>query len=356
VQLDTFDFDLPPAAIAQRPLGQRDAARLLVVDQTGGGFDDRSVADLPALLRAGDVVVLNETRVLPARLELRKPTGGRVEVFLLEPLSDDTNRWEALVRPSRRVPPGSTLVMEAGSDDGPVIVVDEDLGEGRRIVRPAGATSLLALAEAAGSVPLPPYITERIDDPNRYQTVYAKTASSVAAPTAGLHFTDALLAACEASGAELHRLELSVGLGTFRPIVVDDIREHDMHAERYRVPESTWHAVQRAKQHGGRVVAIGTTTVRALESAATTDCLEGSTNLFISPGYSWKVVDALMTNFHLPKSSLLVMLGAFMGERWRDAYERALANGYRFLSFGDAMFVERADAVQRVGFVKGSDG
>lgn len=336
MKLDSFDYELPAGAIAQRPLAKRDDARLLVVDRAEGGHDNRTVAELPTLLRAGDVVVLNETRVLPARLELRKETGGRVEVFLLEPTVDDPDKWQALVRPSRRVPPNTNLFVE-GQTGEPVVIVDDDLGEGRRIVRPAAEQSLRSLAEVAGSVPLPPYITERIDDPDRYQTVYAQNASSVAAPTAGLHFTDELLAACRASDAELCRVELSVGLGTFRPIVVDDIREHDMHAERYRVPAATWDAVQSAE----RVVAIGTTTVRALESAAATGRLDGSTDLFISPGYSWQVVDALMTNFHMPKSSLLVMLAAFMGEQWRETYRHALAEDYRFLSFGDAMFVER---------------
>lgn len=351
MQLQAFDYDLPATAIAQRPLERRDDARLLVVGQAAGTYDDRTVAQLPSLLRDGDVVVLNETRVLPARLRLRKPTGGKVEVFLLEPTAPDgaadaMATWEALVRPSRRVAPGSALILDdgldadAGADAAPVLIVDDDLGEGRRVVRPTGEQSIRSLAEAAGSVPLPPYIAEEIDDPDRYQTVYAQQASSVAAPTAGLHFTEAVLAECEATGAELHRVELAVGLGTFRPILVDDISEHDMHAERYRVPESTWTAVQNAK----RVVAVGTTTVRALESAATSGTLQGSTDLFISPGYQWKVVDALMTNFHMPKSSLLVMLAAFMGDGWTDAYERALAGGYRFLSFGDAMFVERAAA------------
>lgn len=348
MQLDAFDYDLPATAIAQRPLDQRDDARLLVIGGSPATYGDLSVSELPSLLRSGDVVVMNETRVLPARLQLHKSTGGKVEVFLLEPVvagQEADGAWHALVRPSRRVPPATELFAAAAPDAEPAVVVDDDLGEGRRVVRPAGPQSLRELAQATGSVPLPPYITEAIDDPDRYQTVYARQPSSVAAPTAGLHFTEALLDACGATGAELHRVELSVGLGTFRPILVDDIRDHDMHAERYRVPESTWAAVQRAP----RVIAIGTTTVRALESAATRGELEGSTDLFISPGYEWKVVDALMTNFHMPKSSLLVMLAAFMGDGWKAAYDRALAHDYRFLSFGDAMFVERANLEDGAG-------
>lgn len=330
-----FDYDLPPAAIAQEPLIERDAARLLVATDPTTHL---AVSDLPLLLQAGDVIVVNDTRVLPARLHLQKATGGKVEVFLLNAIDDDPNgSWRALVRPSRRVQPGTDLFLAADATT-PVVRVGEDHGEGRRTVTPLEASSGLAeLATAHGDVPLPPYITQTLADPDRYQTVYSARSSSVAAPTAGLHFTPDLMKRCEAAGADIHRVELAVGLGTFRPITVEDVADHRMHAERYTIPASTWDACQQA----ARVIAIGTTSVRALETAAATGSLSGESELFISPGFDWQVVDALLTNFHMPKSSLLVMLAAFAGDRWRDLYAAALADGYRFLSFGDAMFVER---------------
>ena len=338
MRLSSFDYELPEAQIAQAPLADRSSARLLV------GSDPvrhRRVTDLPELLGPGDVIVVNNTRVLPARLRLHKSTGGAVEVFLLSPV--DGTHWEALVRPSRRVADGTLLFDD---DDVARVQVVGDRGEGRRVVAPApqsgsvdaDVVSLLDHAMAQGEVPLPPYIETTLDDPDRYQTVYADRVGSVAAPTAGLHFTDALLDECRAVGAEIHSVELQVGIGTFRPIVVDDVSEHTMHAERYVVPDATWDACAVAN----RVIAVGTTSVRALETAAATGERTGSSELFISPGFDWQVVDALLTNFHLPKSSLLVMLAAFCGERWRDLYTSALAEGYRFLSFGDAMFVERA--------------
>lgn len=341
-----FDYALPPESIAQVPIADRSAARMLVA---GEPVQHRTVADLPELVGPGDVVVVNNTRVLPARLKLRKATGGQVEVFLLAPIGDGA--WEALVRPSRRVPEGTELFASDapskndglsendGAEAEPVVTVHADRGEGRRVVAPATGSAMLDLAAQVGAVPLPPYITEQLDDPDRYQTVYAENPASVAAPTAGLHFTPEVLAACEKSGAQIVPVELQVGIGTFRPITATDISEHHMHAERYIVPESTWQACASAE----RVIAVGTTSVRALESAAATGELTGDTELFIHPGYEWSVVDALLTNFHMPRSSLLVMLSAFCGPRWRELYELAVTEGYRFLSFGDAMFVERSD-------------
>ncbi len=328
------DYELPPAAIAQVPAEPRDSARLLIDNGPGLAPRHGTIVDLPSLVRPGDVVVLNTTRVLPARLLLTKPTGGTVEVLLLEPVDPDERCWSALVRPSRKVAPGT--VLSAGDDL--TVVVDDDLGEGRRRVRlelPPGGLLLDALA-AHGAVPLPPYITTPLADPERYQTTYAVEPGSVAAPTAGLHLTPAVLDAVRMAGAAVAPVELIVGLGTFRPIAADRVEDHQMHAERYRVPETTMQACLEAD----RVVAIGTTTVRALESAHATGELSGRTELFIHGDRGFGLVGALMTNFHQPRSSLLVLVDAFVGPRWRALYDEALASGYRFLSFGDAMFLQ----------------
>jgi S-adenosylmethionine:tRNA ribosyltransferase-isomerase len=327
---DAYDYHLPAERIAQVPAEPRDSARLLVAVDDDGSVEHRRVSQLPDLLAPGDLLVVNDTRVIPARLLLEKPTGGRVEVLLLEPAGDG-RRWEALVRPSRRVPPGSVLyragrpVVEAGPDAG--------AGDGRRLVDlcdPAGAAE-------AGQVALPPYVHEPLADPDRYQTVYARTPGSVAAPTAGLHLTPELLGRCQAAGAGLAQVDLAVGLGTFRPITTERVEDHRMHSERYSVSAQTMERCRDA----ARVVAVGTTTVRALESAAATGRLQGRTDLFIRPGFRFRVVDVLLTNFHMPRSSLLVMLAAFAGPRWRRLYELALGEGYRFLSFGDAMIAAR---------------
>ena len=334
VETARFDYELPDAAIAQAPVEPRDAARMLVDGGAAGEPAHRTVADLPGLVGPGDVVVVNTTRVLRARLHLRKQTGGAVEVLLLEPQGD--GRWEALVRPGRRVPPGT--VLGPAEPDGPALEVEvgELLDEGRRLVRLV-TDDVAAALDAHGAVPLPPYITEPLGDPSRYQTVYADQPGSVAAPTAGLHLTDRVLDGIRAAGAQVHGVDLLVGLGTFRPISVDDVEDHEMHTERYEVPEATWAACQ----HADRVVAIGTTTVRALESAAATGQRSGRTDLFLRPGSELAVVDVLLTNFHLPRTTLLALVDAFVGPRWRELYETALAEGYRFLSFGDAMLLER---------------
>jgi S-adenosylmethionine:tRNA ribosyltransferase-isomerase len=329
-----FDYPLPERSIAQRPVEPRDAARLLVDRGPHRDPEHATVADLARFLRPGDVVVVNRTRVLPARLHLRKPTGGHVEVLLLEEAGAD-GWWEALVRPSRRVPVGTCLV--AGDDL--ELEVGDHLPDGRRLVRPE-TSDLHAALDRHGEVPLPPYIHDPIEDPERYQTVYAEHAGSVAAPTAGLHLTPALLDRVASVGAVVVPVDLRVGIGTFRPIVTDRVEDHAMHAERFDVPEETWEACRSAD----RVVAVGTTTVRALESAAALDRRSGRTELFLTPGDRFAVVDVLLTNFHLPRSSLLVLIEAFAGPHWRQLYAAALAEGYRFLSFGDAMLLGRDGA------------
>jgi S-adenosylmethionine:tRNA ribosyltransferase-isomerase len=332
VEAADLDYDLPEAAIAQHPLERRDAARLLVDRGPQRAPEHRTVGDLARLLEPGDLVVVNDTRVRRARLRLRKPTGGAVEVLLLTPTGPPTGAWEALVRPSKRVPSGMLLHGPGGLS----VRAGEDLGDGRRrVVVESGDP------EAVGEVPLPPYITATLDDPERYQTVFARRAGSAAAPTAGLHLTDRVLEACRDRGIAVAPVELVVGLDTFRPIAVDDLDDHPMHSEAYDVPEATWQAVEATRDAGGRVVAVGTTVVRALESVAATGRLAGPTDLFIRPGHQFTAVDRLLTNFHLPRTTLLALVAAFVGDRWRDLYAAALADGYRFLSFGDAMLIGR---------------
>ncbi len=350
MELDRFDYHLPPEAIAQRPAERRSDARMLVALDDTAPPRHGTVADLPALLEPGDLLVVNESRVIPARLRLRKATGGAVEVLLLEPAAGGAGCWEALVRPGRRVAPGTTLFAggspaaevrgapagRRGGHNGQDTGDGYDGGDGRRVVR------LLddALPESQGQLPLPPYIHEPLDDPSRYQTVFARRPGSVAAPTAGLHFDAEIVERCRARGAELATIDLSVGPDTFRPITAARPEDHTMHTERYSVPASTLEACE----HARRVVAVGTTTVRALESAAATGEVCGRTALFIHGRFPFRVVDVLLTNFHLPRSSLLLLVDAFCGERWRTLYDLALAEGYRFLSFGDAMLVSRTTA------------
>lgn len=326
-------YELPDEAIAQTPAEPRDSARMLVDRGPDAEPSHLSVRDLPELLRAGDVLVVNESRVIPARLRLQKSTGGAVEVLLLENDGDgDGATWRALVRPGRRLPPGTVL------DVGDLVVrIGERLeGGARRVV--LEADDVPAALAKHGEVPLPPYITTALVDPERYQTVYANEPGSVAAPTAGLHLTDAVLDEARHRGVEVATVDLHVGLGTFRPVTAERIEDHEVHAERYRVPSATKDAIARAR----RVVAVGTTTVRALESAYTTGEDAGDTRLLIHGDYEWKVVDALLTNFHQPRSTLLLLVEGFVGPRWRDLYASALREGYRFLSFGDAMFLERS--------------
>jgi S-adenosylmethionine:tRNA ribosyltransferase-isomerase len=337
VQTSDFTYDLPEAAIAQHPVEPRDAARLLLADT----LEDRVFADLPDVLDAGDLVVVNRTRVRRARILGRKAgTGGRVEVLLLAPFGDGT--WEALVRPARRLRAGS--VIEAGRLR---IELRADPVEGvARVGLDAGAAPVEDAIHGAGTVPLPPYIHAAPPDPERYQTVYATSLGSAAAPTAGLHFTERVLGRLGERGIDVAAVDLQIGVDTFRPITSERVEDHRMHTEAFTIGEETVAAVAAARRRGGRVVAIGTTVVRSLESAATTDGLvvprAGATDLFVTPGYRFRVVDVLVTNFHVPGSSLVVLIAAFMGDRWREAYRTALARGYRFLSFGDAMIASRA--------------
>lgn len=334
MRLADFDYELPDDRIAQSPIEPRDAARLLV-DRGDRAPEHRRVRDLPEILRPGDLVVVNETKVIPARLTLRRTTGGAAEVLLLEPVDGTRTLWEALIRPAKRLKPGEVLHAPTGEA---VVAIGERTEAGDTFtVRLLGTVDSLDLLARHGEMPLPPYITERLGDPDRYQTVYAREPGSAAAPTAGLHFTPELLVELEQRGIGVAKVELVVGLDTFRPITEDDPLEHRMHTERYRVPEATLTRCRSAE----RVVAVGTTSVRALESAAVTGELEGRTDIFIHRGFDWQIVDLMMTNFHLPRTTLLMMIDAFVGERWRTLYDSALHEHYRFLSFGDAMLLER---------------
>lgn len=327
--LADIDYDLPAQRIAQEPIEPRDAARLLV--DRGDSIEHRRVTDLPSLLQSGDLVIVNDTKVLPARLAVRRSTGGAAEILLLE--ARDDGSWEALARPSKKLMPGDVVSVK-GLD----IEMGEDLGEGRRIIRldPGGADLYTRLAEV-GLPPLPPYIENQIADPSRYQTVYANRPLSAAAPTAGLHFTPAVMDGLAANGIGMATVELAVGLDTFRPVMVERLDDHVMHTEWYRVPDETVAAIGQAE----RVVAIGTTAVRALESWKATGQQLGRSDLFIRRSFDWRVVDVLLTNFHLPQSTLLCLVDAFVGPRWREIYETAIAEEYRFLSFGDAMLLRR---------------
>jgi S-adenosylmethionine:tRNA ribosyltransferase-isomerase len=307
-----LEYELPPELIAQRPAERRDESRLLVYDRSSGDVRHRRFSELPEEL-SGELVVVNQTRVIPARLRLRRPGGGEAEVLLLEKVGPD-GVWEGLARPSKR--------LRAGQQLGPLELL-EPLGEGRWLLRLEGAP--------AGEMPLPPYITEPLDDPERYQTVFAREEGSAAAPTAGLHFTPELLALLDVARVTLH-----VGLDTFRPVEAETLAEHRIHSERYEVAATEWERIRAAD----RVLAVGTTTVRVLETLVRGAPLEGRTELFITPGFGFRRVDALLTNFHLPRSTLLALVMAFAGiEETRRLYELAIEERYRFYSFGDAMLV-----------------
>ncbi len=333
-----FTYDLPEDLIAQQPLGDRAASRLLVLSGETGAVADRRFSDLPGLLRPGDILVVNDTRVIPARLYGRKGTGGRVEI-LIERLETDSQAL-AQLRASKPTRPGAVIELEGG-------VAVRVLARDGDFYRLAFDGDVLAILDSQGHVPLPPYIRRGDSDADRhrYQTVYAKRPGAVAAPTAGLHFDGATLEALASRGVGRATVTLHVGAGTFQPVRVDDIRRHRMHAEWLEVPAAACEAIAAARQRGGRVVAVGTTVVRSLETAARSGSLEpfsGFSDLFIHPGYDFRVVDAMITNFHLPESTLLMLVCAFAGtDQVLSAYRHAVAERYRFFSYGDAMFVTR---------------
>jgi S-adenosylmethionine:tRNA ribosyltransferase-isomerase len=335
-----FDYDLPPELIAQTPLERRDASRLLVLDRADGAIVHATVDRLPDFLNAGDLLVANNSRVMPGRLSTHKlDTGGKVELLLLHPRTDGS--WEALAKPARRLRPGNRLVVD---ESGHSIEVIERLDAG--LVRLAVKSELLAELDRLGAVPLPPYIHEQLDDSNRYQTIYSSVPGSAAAPTAGLHFTLPLIERLRARGIGWAEVTLEIGLDTFRPVAVDDIANHVMHSETCRLDIATADAIADTKRRGGRVIALGTTAARTLETAGSIwmgdepVAFETATKIFITPGHEWTVVDALFTNFHLPRSTLLMMVSALAGrERILDAYREAIRERYRFFSFGDAMLI-----------------
>lgn len=333
MNLSDIDYELPEKLIAQHPVEPRDSARLLVATRPSQ-IEHKHVTDLVDFLEAGDVVVVNDTRVLPARLALHRKTGGAAEVLLLEQRSSDFRLWEALVKPASKLKPDEVLeyfgkrVVRVGprTEAGDTFVV-EILDE-----------NPMELLQRIGAMPLPPYIRSSLTDLERYQTVYARRMASAAAPTAGLHFTPELMARIVEKGVQVETVELVVGLDTFKPISTDDPLDHLIHSEFYSVEQRVMDACEQAK----RVIAIGTTATRALESVAASGQLTGRTSLFITPGFQWKVVDMMLTNFHLPKTSLLLMIESFIGTRWRDIYAEAISEQYRFLSFGDAMLLARS--------------
>ena len=335
-----FDYHLPPDLIAQTPVEPRDSARLLVLDRASGALRHHVVRDLPNLLRPGDVLVANDSRVLPARLLGRRAaTGGAAEALLLHETRPD--EWLALVRPGKRIRPGERLIFGDGALSAEVI---EQRAGGERLLRLTAAEGTVREAiHRAGAVPLPPYIHAPLADPERYQTVYARAEGSVAAPTAGLHLTPALLERLRAGGIAMYHVTLHVGAGTFKPVQSEEIAAHTMHAEWASLDAATAATLNAARAEGRRLVAVGTTTVRVLESAArdgTLRAFAGWTDIFITPGYRFRAVDAMMTNFHLPRSTLLMLVSAFAGkEAIERAYAEAVAQRYRFYSFGDAMLM-----------------
>jgi S-adenosylmethionine:tRNA ribosyltransferase-isomerase len=348
-----FDYDLPPELIAQTPIEPRDASRLLVIHCASGDMEHRLFRDIGTYLRAGDLLVANESRVIPARLFGHKvPTGGRVEMLLITKRADGT--WEVLLKPGRRVKPGTRVALEAGTQrEGKAVtsppvsaeVVDTTPAGGRVVAFSAPIEPLL---EQLGVIPLPPYIHAALDNPERYQTVYARVKGSVAAPTAGLHFTPQLVQRLQQSGVEFAFVTLHISMDTFRPVQEEDVAAHHMYSESCELPAQTVRAINRARAERRRVIAVGTTSVRVLETAGARlandgDALSpfsGSTDLFIYPGFRFRVVDAMITNFHLPRSTLLMLVAAFAGKDLIDqAYCVAIHEGYRFYSFGDAMLI-----------------
>ena len=339
MKLSDFMYDLPEERIAQTPVEPRDHSRLMVIHRDTGDIEHRHFYDIVDYLNPGDCLVINETKVIPARLYGERPTGGAVEVLLLKQLGP--KRWETLVRPGRKLKPGAEVIFGDGRLKGRVL---ESTDVGGRIVEFDCEGSFEAALDALGEMPLPPYIHEKLQDRDRYQTVYARQEGSAAAPTAGLHFTPELMQRIREKGVDIVPVLLHVGLGTFRPVKVENIEEHEMHSEYFEVTPDADGRVNAARQRGGRIIAVGTTSVRTLESAAQDGRLvarRGDTNIFIKPGYRFQLVDALVTNFHLPGSTLIMLVSALWDrERILEAYRIAVKQEYRFFSFGDAMLIE----------------
>lgn len=339
---EDFDFELPEELIAQTPLSDRSSSRLLVVDRETGKFEDKHFYNIIDELAPGDALVMNDTRVLPARIYGEKQeTGAHLEILLLNNIEGDT--WETLIKPAKRAKVGTKIIFGDGRLEA---VVEEELDHGGRIIRFQYKGIFLEILESLGEMPLPPYIKERLEDPDRYQTVYAKENGSAAAPTAGLHFTPELLEQIAAKGVKLVYLTLHVGLGTFRPVSVDNIADHEMHSEFYRLTEEAAAQLNEVRANGGKIVAVGTTSIRTLETIGTKfdgqiKADSGWTSIFITPGYQFKIVEAFSTNFHLPKSTLVMLVSAFAGrDLTLSAYQHAIDERYRFFSFGDAMFLK----------------
>ena len=340
LKVSDFDYELPEELIAQHPLQRRDMSRLLVYDRKSKDIHHRIFKDIGEYLKAGDCLVINDTKVIPARLYgVREDSGGAIEFLLLERLAD--NKWEVLVKPGRRAKIGARFIFGDGLLTAEVL----DIGkEGERIVQFKYKGIFEEILDQIGNMPLPPYIHEDLEDKNRYQTVYAQHYGSAAAPTAGLHFTEELINDLKSKGVNIAKVTLHVGLGTFRPVKTDIVEEHSMHAETYLVSQETADIINRCRKNGGRIVAVGTTSVRTLESVADDDGIihpkQGKTDIFIYPGYRFKAIDMLITNFHLPRSTLLMLVSAFMGrEEALRVYNIAVKERYRFFSFGDAMLI-----------------
>ncbi|MDN5353188.1 MAG: S-adenosylmethionine:tRNA ribosyltransferase-isomerase [Clostridiales bacterium] len=334
-----FYFDLPKEQIAQTPLEKRAASRLMHIDKKTKTIEHRHFFDIIDWLKPGDCLVLNDTKVIPARLYGHKDTGALVEFLLLKRI--DLNTWETLVKPGKKARIGATFEFGDGRLKGTIVGLGE---EGSRLIEFAYEGVFENILEALGTMPLPPYITEKLDDPTRYNTVYAKNEGSAAAPTAGLHFTQELLEQIRAKGVEIAYVTLHVGLGTFRPVKVEDVNSHKMHSEYYILDEENAERINRVKASGGRIISVGTTSTRTLETIADASGHVGAgsgwTDIFIYPGYRFKVIDGLITNFHLPESTLIMLVSAFLNrETILEAYEIAVKEGYRFFSFGDAMFI-----------------
>jgi S-adenosylmethionine:tRNA ribosyltransferase-isomerase len=338
MRIEDFDYELPEELIAQKPIEKRDQSRLMVIDRKSGNYEHKRFFELVNYLQAGDALILNDTKVIPARLiGTKEKTGANVEIFLLKRI--DKDHWETLVRPAKRLPPGSRVSF---GDGALVAEIVKDIGEGMRIVAFCYQGVFEEILDRFGQMPLPPYIKEKLEDKERYQTVYAKIQGSAAAPTAGLHFTGELLEKLQQKGIIIGFITLHVGLGTFRPVQTERIEDHQMHSEYFTIDQRTADLVNMTKDRGKRVIAVGTTTIRTLETAWE-DGLQpqnGWTDIFIYPGYQFKVVDGIITNFHLPKSTLIMLVSAFLGrENTLRAYNEAVRQRYRFFSFGDAMLI-----------------